>query len=353
MKTNAQAGSFHEKMEREGTKSDLRLSATECFGTVEISGKGSFEVIRKGNDVWAKPDSTFAEGMNSALGKTAFSTDKWTHGTPSNALMAKLASWCHQEQFTAPDTLDAGSKVTKGKVTTVDGQSAVPVVLSGKGESVTWYVATTGKPYFIKQDSTREDMQDLTDSDFGTAVGAEGALRDGRGGAGRLIRKRGVTARRASARRAVRIRVRRLLLASHGAVNGGTRKGRSGMFGLLDWHVLAYAPDARPGRSGHLTSYGCNATRGRVSEPGMPTTFTTGMGQGMSTPFDAPQHSGSTHTRLNSVPAEGGGGGGGGGGTNVDTQRLDEAANALVELRGDTENVDNGADDDCLSASRG
>ncbi|MGW7728884.1 hypothetical protein [Streptomyces canus] len=173
MKTNAQAGSFHEKMEREGTKSDLRLSATECFGTVEISGKGSFEVIRKGNDVWAKPDSTFAEGMNSALGKTAFSTDKWTHGTPSNALMAKLASWCHQEQFTAPDTLDAGSKVTKGKVTTVDGQSAVPVVLSGKGESVTWYVATTGKPYFIKQDSTREDMQDLTDSDFGTAVGAK------------------------------------------------------------------------------------------------------------------------------------------------------------------------------------
>lgn len=173
MKTNAQAGSFHEKMEREGTKSDLRLSATECVGTVEISGKGSFEVIRKGNDVWAKPDSTFAEGMNSALGKTAFSTDKWTHGTPSNALMAKLASWCHQEQFTAPDTLDAGSKVTKGKVTTVDGQSAVPVVLSGKGESVTWYVATTGKPYFIKQDSTREDMQDLTDSDFGTAVGAK------------------------------------------------------------------------------------------------------------------------------------------------------------------------------------
>lgn len=84
----------------------------------------------------------------------------------------------------------------------------------------------------------------------------------------------------------------------------------------------------------------------------MPTTFTTGMGQGMSTPFDAPQQGGSTQTRLNSVPTEGGGGGGGGG-TNVDTQRLDEAANALVELRGDTENVDNGADDDCLSASRG
>ncbi|GLP71624.1 hypothetical protein TUSST3_82430 [Streptomyces sp. TUS-ST3] len=173
MKTNAEAGSFREKMERNDTTSDLRLSATECAGAVEISEKGSFEIIRKGNDIWAKPDTTFAEGMNSALGKQAFSSDKWTHGTPNNALMAKLASWCHQEQFTAPDTLDAGSKATKGKVTTVNGQPAVAVVLAEKGESVTWYVATTGKPHFIKQDSTRDDMQDLTDSDFGTSVGAK------------------------------------------------------------------------------------------------------------------------------------------------------------------------------------
>jgi hypothetical protein len=173
MKTNAESGSFHEKMEREGSESDLRLSATECVGTVDISEKGSFEIIRKSNDIWAKPDSTFAKGMNSALGENAFSTEKWTHGTSSNALMAKLASWCHQEQLSAPDTLDAGSKATKGKVATVDGQQAVPIVLTEKGESVTWYVATTGKPYFIKQDSSRDDMQDLTDSDFGRSVGAK------------------------------------------------------------------------------------------------------------------------------------------------------------------------------------
>ncbi|MFC8679592.1 hypothetical protein ACFUEN_43795 [Streptomyces griseorubiginosus] len=173
MKTNAEAGSFHEKMARAGSKSDLRLSATECVGNVEISGKGSFEIIRKGSDIWAKPDSTFADGMNSALGEKSFSTEKWTHGTVGNPLMAKLASWCHQEQLTAPDTLDAASKATKGAVTTVDGQQAVSVVLTGKGESVTWYVAATGKPYFIKQDSTRADMQDLTDDGFGQSVGAK------------------------------------------------------------------------------------------------------------------------------------------------------------------------------------
>jgi hypothetical protein len=57
--------------------------------------------------------------------------------------------------------------------------------------------------------------------------------------------------------------------------------------------------------------------------------------------------------RLNSLPAEGGGGGSAGGTAKVDTHRLDQAANALVELRGDTENVDNKADEDTLSAVTG
>lgn len=71
----------------------------------------------------------------------------------------------------------------------------------------------------------------------------------------------------------------------------------------------------------------------------------------MSTPFDTPPHSGSAvGTRLNSAPAQGGGGAGT---TDVDTARLDQAANALVELRGDTENVDNTADEDTLSAVKG
>lgn len=72
----------------------------------------------------------------------------------------------------------------------------------------------------------------------------------------------------------------------------------------------------------------------------------------MSTPFDAPQHTGAARTRLNSVPAEGGGGSASGT-ARVDTQRLDQAANALVELRGDTENADNAVDEDTMGAVRG
>jgi hypothetical protein len=171
-KANAGAGSFRESMTRGDTKTDLLLSATECVGTVKMS-KGSFEIIRKGNDVWAKPDSTLVKGFNSELGSNTLSADTWLHGTPSHPLMKGFASWCHQEQFSDPDTLDAGNKVTKGKVTTVDGQQAVPVIMTAKGQSVTWYVATTGKPYYFKQDSSREDMPDMVYSDFGTPVGAQ------------------------------------------------------------------------------------------------------------------------------------------------------------------------------------
>ncbi len=170
-KANADVGSFHEKMTRGDAKSDLLLSATECVGTVEMP-EGNFEIIRKGNDIWVKPDSTLVKRLNSEL-SPPLSANTWIHGTPSNPLMKGFASWCHHEQFTDPDTLDADTKVTKGKVTTVDGQQAVPVVMAAKGESVTWYVATTGKSYYLKQDSTRDDMADVVFSDFGKPVGAQ------------------------------------------------------------------------------------------------------------------------------------------------------------------------------------
>lgn len=53
---------------------------------------------------------------------------------------------------------------------------------------------------------------------------------------------------------------------------------------------------------------------------------------------------------LNSVAGPGGGGGSRGT-TKADTERMNQSANALVELRGDTENVDNTADEDTQSAA--
>lgn len=96
----------------------------------------------------------------------------------------------------------------------------------------------------------------------------------------------------------------------------------------------------------------------QANEAAMPESWLdTGMGQGMSSPFDTRRSDGSsTRTVLNSAAADPGGGGGGGGSGNVtkaDTQRMDQSANALVDLRGDTENVDNAAVDDTRSSVMG
>ncbi|WP_331752037.1 hypothetical protein [Streptomyces chartreusis] len=169
---NADAGSFREQMTREDAKSDLRISATECAGTVEMSQRGSFEIIRNGKDVWADLDGSLTEWVNSQFG-IELSADTWIHGTPSHPLMKGFVSWCHSEQISSPDTAGANLNPTKGKTTTVDGQEVVPVSISGKGETVTWYAAATGKPYYLGQDSTRDDMPDITFSEFGKPVDAQ------------------------------------------------------------------------------------------------------------------------------------------------------------------------------------
>ncbi|MBO0517849.1 hypothetical protein J0695_39840, partial [Streptomyces beijiangensis] len=51
-RANAEAGSLRERMARPGITSDLRLSPTECAGTVTRSAEGSYEIIRKGADTW-------------------------------------------------------------------------------------------------------------------------------------------------------------------------------------------------------------------------------------------------------------------------------------------------------------
>ncbi|KFG71322.1 hypothetical protein [Streptomyces mutabilis] len=170
--TIAAAGSFRERMSRQDAQSDLWISATECVGTVDLKKKGSFEIVRKGDDVWVKPDMTLAQQFSSQL-DFYVSPGAWVHGTPDNELMKTIVSWCHHEQITAPDTLSASVKATKGKTTTEDGRQAVPVVLAANGDSVTWYVAAQGKPYLFKQESTRADMTDVMYSDFGKPVNAQ------------------------------------------------------------------------------------------------------------------------------------------------------------------------------------
>ncbi|MEV0094346.1 hypothetical protein [Streptomyces sp. NPDC050738] len=171
-RANAEAGSLREQMTRKGTDADLRLSATECAGTVNKADEGSYEIIRKGPDVWIKPSAKFAAWMTQATG-TPFSDSVWLHGAPTNPVTRALASYCHPELFNAPDTSGGGLK--KGRATQLDGMPVTSLVRTGKaGKSVTYYIASTGSPNLVMQDVTGSTTSpDLTYSDFGKPVGAQ------------------------------------------------------------------------------------------------------------------------------------------------------------------------------------
>ncbi|KUJ65220.1 hypothetical protein ACZ90_49545 [Streptomyces albus subsp. albus] len=167
---NADAGSFREQMERPNAKSDLRLSATECVGTVDLKDRGSFQTIRKGNEAWAKVDAKFASWAQQ--GGESIPAGKWMHGDLNNEVIKALTSYCHFEQFTKPDK--ASGEMAKGQVATVDGASVVPLTHKANGKSVTYYVATTGTPNLVKMDSSEGAVTpDIVYSEFGVAVGAK------------------------------------------------------------------------------------------------------------------------------------------------------------------------------------
>lgn len=171
---NASADSYRERMKRADARTNLLLSANECSGTVEITGQGTFDVVMKDGDVWAKLDQATATWA-SQQGGVPVPERTLLHGTPEHPLMERLASWCHTDQVGTPDA--AGAKLSpqlvRGDVTTLDdGQQAIPVSTEANGAPVTWYAAVTGKPYLLRQDATHADMEDITYSDFGTPVQA-------------------------------------------------------------------------------------------------------------------------------------------------------------------------------------
>ncbi|MFF9436432.1 hypothetical protein ACF1BP_22160 [Streptomyces sp. NPDC014735] len=162
MRANAEAGSFRERMDRADAVTDLRLSATECTGTVDKKELGSFDIVIKGSDTFAKVDQTLAKELDNKVPAT-----KWIHGTRDNSLMKALASYCHQEQFTDPDT--SSTPMTKKAIRDSGGHRAVPVELASGGRTLTYLVSADGTSNLLAVDSSDNTAEgDITYSDFGS-----------------------------------------------------------------------------------------------------------------------------------------------------------------------------------------
>jgi hypothetical protein len=141
------SGSMNESDGRATVHLDYK-HGTGCKGTIAVAGQGSFDLTVIGQTAWVKPDDTFWRtyaGSNAAQAIALFH-DRYLKGSTSNANVASLTKLCDVNSLVSQ--LGVPTDVTKGKVTTVNGQQVVP--LTDKAKGGTLYVTDTSNPQVVQ-----------------------------------------------------------------------------------------------------------------------------------------------------------------------------------------------------------
>jgi len=127
------------------TKIDLDVTSTNSGGAITINNSTVNVIVTTNKDIYFKANLTFWEQTaNVPASVASLLANRWVTGiTASQASgftqLLNLKSLI-QETFTA-------STVTKGAVTTIDGQSAIPLTSAKAGVG---YVAASGPAYLLK-----------------------------------------------------------------------------------------------------------------------------------------------------------------------------------------------------------
>ncbi|MFF8784208.1 hypothetical protein [Streptomyces sp. NPDC015125] len=146
------------------TKLDLTLDrAGNCTGAISKGESGSVELIKRGNQVWMKPDAAFWKGQlpgKSGEEAAAKYENTFLHGTTQNSFLRNLSAACDLKAFqksaSTPGKPSSGSStpshapavsLTKGRPTTEEGTRVLPVIKKAEGAVQTLYVAIDGKHY--------------------------------------------------------------------------------------------------------------------------------------------------------------------------------------------------------------
>ncbi|MGY0021833.1 hypothetical protein ACVHNB_23100 [Streptomyces sp. YJ-C3] len=131
---------------------DLRLDEDgNCAGSLRMgtggADGGSVDLVKRGDEVWMKPDATFwktqVSGGSGELAAQLFG-DKYVHGTTDDPMLDGLADACDLDAFRGQlesgSARDAQEKLTKGATTTVDGTRVVPLTGQDEDNRITLYV---------------------------------------------------------------------------------------------------------------------------------------------------------------------------------------------------------------------
>jgi hypothetical protein len=148
----------------------------ECAGTIGMGGEGKADLIKTGDVVYMKFDEALLREQGE--GESKADTDavvtmlagKWTKSKASGADAKEFEGFCDLGAV-LEGAADTNSDASRGKTTTVDGTPAIILHEKDGKERYTLYVATEGKPYLLRVDSTAgADQGSVTFSDFDKPV---------------------------------------------------------------------------------------------------------------------------------------------------------------------------------------
>ncbi|MEV6307259.1 hypothetical protein AB0M10_01490 [Streptomyces sp. NPDC051840] len=161
---------------REPMTLDLSLDRSgNCAGDIDLgSGKGDIKIVKRGDDVWVKPDADFWENQV-PIGGEAFEAvvaGRYLKGDASDSRLRPAVQACDLDTFRELVADNPGTGFTKGEVTTVDGVRTVPVTRTdGDRLTTTTYVDTGGEHHPVRITLRGDGADAAVDlSDYGTPV---------------------------------------------------------------------------------------------------------------------------------------------------------------------------------------
>lgn len=136
---------------------DLTLDRSgNCDGSVDLgNSQGSVRIIKRGNDVWVRPDADFWKNQVPDGGQAfaAILNGRYMRASATDPRLLTLTKACDLDTFQklVSDNADndAGT-LNKAARTTLGKASVVPLTRMRSGTTLTLYVAATGKPYPLR-----------------------------------------------------------------------------------------------------------------------------------------------------------------------------------------------------------
>ncbi|MGW2822285.1 hypothetical protein ACWC24_14940 [Streptomyces sp. NPDC001443] len=167
--------------ESDGTiRIDMALNRQgECAGTLGMGGQGKADLIKTGDIVYMKYDEAFLRAQSEGESKSdtdaavAMLAGKWTKMAAKGQDAKDIAGFCDLDQVLG-GAEDGNSDAARGQTTTVDGTPAIVLHEKDGKDRYTLYVATEGKPYLLRIDSTTgKEPGTLTFGDYDKPVPAQ------------------------------------------------------------------------------------------------------------------------------------------------------------------------------------